>query len=178
MDTPLLIAFVLIGLGLLLMLAELFIPTTGVLFVLGIGALIVGLVMTFTSGSHETGLVTLVAVFVAIPLFSTLVLRVWPQTPLGRRLFLANPPEDDTLANMPVNLELENLRGRYGRTVSALRPSGTTEFDGRRIDTVSEGELIEPGRWVVCIDVRAGRVVVRPVDRPPDLNNLETMRFT
>ena len=29
------------------------------------------------------------------------------------------------MANMPVNLELEQLRGRYGKTLSPLRPSGS-----------------------------------------------------
>ena len=133
----LILAYVLIGLGLLLMMADLFIPISGgVLFVLGIGALIVGVVMTFTSGSYETGLVTLVILFVAIPTFSTLVFRVWPRTAMGRRLFLSGPHEDDTLANMPVNLELENLAVVLGEpcrhcgpaappssTVAALTPS-------------------------------------------------------
>ena len=73
------------------------------------------------------------------------------------------------MAAMPVNLELEQLRGRYGKTVSSLRPSGVTDFDGRRVDTLSEGDMIEPGQWVRCIDVKAGRVIVRHVDRPPDL---------
>ena len=68
---------------------------------------------------------------------------------------------------------LEQLRGRYGRTVSSLRPAGITEFDGRRIDTMSDGTMIEPGQWVRCIDVRAGKVVVRQVDRPPDLADME-----
>ena len=79
---------------------------------------------------------------------------------------------------MPVNLELEQLRGRYGKTVSALRPAGITEFDGRRVDTLSEGGLIHPGQWVRCIDVKAGRVIVRPVEGPPDLANLETADFS
>ena len=29
---------------------------------------------------------------------------------------LSGPQDDETVANMPVNLELEQLRGRYGRT--------------------------------------------------------------
>src|SRR5262249_12341264 len=101
----------------------------------------------------------------------------WPKTPMGKRFFLTGTQEDDTLAKMPVNLELEQLRGRYGRTLSALRPSGITEFDGRRVDTLSEGAMIEPGQWVRCIDVKAGRVIVRAVDKPPDLGDLETADF-
>ena len=72
--------------------------------------------------------------------------------------------------------ELEELRGRFGRTLSALRPSGVTDFDGRRVDTITEGMMVEPGQWVRCVDVRAGKVIVRPADKP-DLGGLETAVF-
>ena len=47
--------------------------------------------------------------------------------------------------------------------------------------TVTQGELrasipVEPGTWVRCIDVKAGRVLVRPVDKP-DLGELENANF-
>jgi membrane-bound ClpP family serine protease len=167
------LAYVLIGLGLALLLAELFLPTGGVLFVLSVGALVVGVAMTFAY-DQSTGVVTLIAVFVAIPLLGAIAFHYWPKTPLGKRFVLSGPEQDATVASMPVNLELEQLRGRYGRTVSALRPAGVTEFDGRRVDTMSEGPLIEPGQWVRCIDVKAGRVIVRQIERPPDLADFDT----
>jgi membrane-bound serine protease (ClpP class) len=43
---------------------------------------------------------------------------------------------------------------------------------------LSEGDLIEPGSWVRCIDVKAGRVIVRAVEKPPDLGDLDTATFT
>ena len=36
---------------------------------------------------------------------------------------------------------------------------------------------IEAGGWVRCIDVRAGRVIVRPVDEPR-ISDLENARFS
>jgi membrane-bound serine protease (ClpP class) len=167
------LAYVLIGLGLVLLLAELFLPTGGVLFVLSLVALIVGVTMTFKY-DQSTGIVTLIAVFVAIPILGAAAFHYWPKTPMGKRFVLTGPEEDATVATMPVNIELEQLRGRYGRTISSLRPSGITDFDGRRVDTMSEGPLIEPGQWVRCIDVKAGRVVVRQVDKPPDLADFDT----
>jgi len=95
---------------------------------------------------------------------------------MGRRFFLHGPDEDSTLASMPVNLELEQLRGRVGRTLSPLRPAGVVDFDGRRIDTITEGMMVEPGQWVRCVDVKAGKVIVRPVDKP-DLGRLESADF-
>ena len=75
---------------------------------------------------------------------------------------------------MPVNLELEQLRGRYGKTLSALRPCGLVDFDGKRVDTMTNGEMIDPNQWVRCVDVKAGRVVVRQVSAPPDLGEIDT----
>jgi membrane-bound ClpP family serine protease len=166
------LAYGLIILGLILLAAELFLPTGGIMFVLAVGALVVGIAMTFAD-STSRGMVTLIAVVVIIPILGPILIHYWPKTPVGKRFFLSRPDEDDTLANMPVNLELEHLRGRYGRTVSSLRPAGVTEFDGRRIDTMSESEMIEPGRWVRCIDVNAGKVIVREVERPPDLADMD-----
>jgi membrane-bound serine protease (ClpP class) len=167
------LAYGLIGLGLVLLVAELFLPTGGVLFVLSVSALVVGVAMTFAY-DQSTGVLTLIAVFVAIPVLGAVALHYWPKTPLGKRFVLSGPEEDKTVASMPVLLELEQLRGRYGRTNSSLRPSGVTEFDGKRVDTMSEGPLIEPGQWVRCIDVKAGKVVVRPVEKPPDLADFDT----
>jgi membrane-bound serine protease (ClpP class) len=168
--------WVLIVLGLLLLVAELFIPTGGVLFVLSVGALVVGVAMNFAY-DPSAGYVTLVTIFIAVPILAAVAFHYWPKTALGRRFFLAGPQEDETVASMPVNLELEQLRGRYGRTLSALRPAGVVDFDGRRVDVISEGALVEPGQWVRCIDVKAGTVVVRQVDRPPDLGEMDTAYF-
>jgi membrane-bound ClpP family serine protease len=103
-------------------------------------------------------------------------MHFWPKTPIGKRFILRSPEQDMTLAKTPVNLELEQLRGRLGRTVGALRPSGIVDFDGRRVDTITEGMMVDPGQWVRCIEVKAGKVVVRPVDKP-NLGDLETADF-
>jgi membrane-bound serine protease (ClpP class) len=164
---------VLIAAGLLLLVAELFIPSGGALLALSLGAIVVGVAMTFLSTDDPTfGVVTLVAVCLLVPLLGRLMLYYWPKTRMGQRFFLHGPDEDATIASMPVHLELEQLRGRFGRAVSALRPAGVAEFDGRRVDTITEGMMVEPGQWVRCIDVKAGKVIVRAVDKP-DLGDLE-----
>src|SRR5437763_2637184 len=145
MDTPLTLAYVLIAVGLLLLAAELFIPSGGLLFVLSLAALVIGVSMTFLySEDASTGIITLIALFIAVPVLGSAWLHYWPKTAIGKRFFLAGPDEDATIASMPVNVELEQLRGRHGRTVSALRPAGITEFDGRHVDTITEGLRVEP----------------------------------
>jgi membrane-bound serine protease (ClpP class) len=166
----------LIGVGFLLMVAELFIPDGGIMFVLAISSIAIGITFIFWHDT-TTGLYALVGVAIVLPIMGGLFLYIWPRTPLGRRLFL--PPSDatDTMAALPANQELESLKGRFGKTISALRPAGVVDFEGRRVDTITEGMMVEPGQWVRCVDVRAGKVVVRPVDKP-SLGELETAVFT
>jgi membrane-bound serine protease (ClpP class) len=116
------------------------------------------------------GLVTFAALFVGVPLAGGAILRFWPGAVAWRR---GTDVVADTVAELPVNQELAGLKGRYGKAISALRPAGVVDFDGRRIDSISEGMMIEPGQWVRCIDVQTGKVIVRPVDRPR-LEDLET----
>jgi len=172
---PLTLAFVLIGAGLFLLLAELFIPS-GIFFVLAVLGIVAGVVMTFFYGDTYTGSLTLIGVFIVVPMLAGVLLHYWPKTPIGRRFFLNHSEEDATLASMPVNVELEQLRGRFGRALSALRPAGVVDFDGRRIDTITEGMMVDAGQLVRCIDVRAGKVIVRPVDTP-NLKDLEIVDF-
>jgi membrane-bound serine protease (ClpP class) len=174
---PLTIAFLLIVAGVLLLLAELLLPS-GIFFVLSISAIAAGVAMTFIySQDGYTGWVTVLVLFVVLPTLVGVLFHYWPRTRMGRRFFLHGPDEDSTLASMPVNLELEQLRGRVGRTLSALRPAGVVDFDGRRVDTITEGMMVEADRWVRCIDVKAGKVIVRPLEKKPDLKTLENADF-
>ena len=52
------------------------------------------------------------------------------------------------------------LLGRRGRALTSLRPSGTVEIDGRRVDVVADGEFLDAGSAVVVSGVEGGRVVV------------------
>src|SRR4051812_6669224 len=119
------LAYVLIVAGFLLLVAELFIPSGGVLFVLAVVGIVGGVLMTFQySDDPYTGWLTMLGVFVALPVVAGFMLYYWPRTALGKRFFLKAPDEDATVASMPVNIELEQLRGRFGRALSDLRPAG------------------------------------------------------
>jgi membrane-bound serine protease (ClpP class) len=176
MDTmSLTLGLVLIVAGFLLMAAELFVPCGGTLFVLSVAAIAIGVVLTF---SYDTtvGLFTLIGVFIALPVVASTLLHFWPKTRVGKRMFLTGTAEEDTVASISINKELEALKGKTGRTLSALRPAGVADFEGRRVDVLTEGMMVGQGQWVRCIDVRAGKVIVRPVERP-QLDTLENVDF-
>lgn len=168
------LAYVLIAVGILLLIAEVIFPS-GVLLAVSLAMLAVGVALTFSQDT-TTGVITLV-VLVAVAVVAGTLLPYWWQTPFGRRMLLPGPEEDTTLASTPINQELGQLVGRVGRTISDLRPSGVTDFDGRRVDTITEGMMVDAGQWVRCVAVRAGKVIVRPVEKP-DLSTLETADFS
>ena len=86
-----------------------------------------------------------------------LFVRKWlPATPLLRNVLLEPPAEtaiDDTL---------DELVGRIGSTTTRLAPAGKARIGDTVRDVVSDGPLIEPGGDVQVVDVRGGRVIVRP----------------
>ena len=161
MEVPL--AYLLIAIGLLFLAAEVLFPS-GILSVLAVCAIVGGVTIAFIHDPYH-GWFSLILVFVAVPAVLVAIFHFLPKSAMSRRLLSSGPEEDATVASMPVNLELEQLRGKVGRTLSSLRPAGVVDFDGRRIDTLTEGMMVEPGQWVRCIDVKAGRVIVRPVDK-------------
>jgi membrane-bound serine protease (ClpP class) len=172
MDTTFLtLGAFLIGLGFLLLLGDLFVAS-GVMLVLAVSSIAVGLVFLF---KYDTmiGIYALAGVLVAIPTVGGLILRMLPHTPLGQ---LTKQPPEEQAAALPRRQELQALKGRVGKTLTALRPAGMVEFDGRRIDSITEGMMVEPGKWVRCVEVRGGTVVVRPVDRPETFD-LDTAIF-
>lgn len=167
------LAFALILVGFLLMAGELVIFTHGVLSMIGLGAMIVGVVIVW-GRDWSLGVGTLLVLLVVVPLCGRALLTYWPSTSMGRRLLLQPPLEQTTIADTPASQHLERLRGRVGKSLSPLRPAGVVDFDGRRTDAISDGELIDAGQWVKCIDVHAGTVVVRATETSGPAN-LEEM---
>ena len=156
------IAYLLIAVGFVLMFAEMFLPTGGILFVFASAAFIGGVTMMFASGATRTAIFTVCALFAAVPLSAWAIFSYYPKIS-GQ--YLRPPFEDDEVAAVPGAAGLQALLGRLGTAVSTLRPAGVAEFDGRRVDCISEGIMIEEGSAVKVIEVKPGKVIVRRVEQ-------------
>ena len=58
------------------------------------------------------------------------------------------------------------LVGHEGVAEAPLRPAGLARIDGRRVDVVTRGELIDPGERVRVLEVKGNRVVVARWEAP------------
>jgi len=156
------------GIGVILLAAEIFvIPGFGFAGVLGIVAILAGLILSLV-GAGDTSEVVLMAtgrvVFsLLIALVASLVmLRFLPRLPFGRRLILeAGLPTLQGYGSAPDSDR--RWLGKRGRASSSLRPAGIAEIEGERVDVVSDGELIDAGQFVEVTRVDGNRIVVRQV---------------
>ncbi len=150
--------------GLILLVAEVFVPSGGVIGLLALGCIGISLWSAFRV-STEFGLQFLVADFILLPATFSLAMYLWPKTPMAKRIFLTPPaPEEIEASHAPDRLE--HLIGQFGKALTPLRPAGLVDFEGRRIDGASEGELIASGTLVQAVQIRSGRLIVRPAIGP------------
>ncbi len=160
--SPLIWALLALILGLVLVMLEFFVPSAGILGFLACTSLLVSLVLAFNADVYY-GMGFLGFMIVALPMAIAMGLRLFPYTPVGRRVLLPPPGEspDDSDDLEP---DLTDMIGRVGKAYTMMRPSGAIELDGRTIDAVSRGMPIERGQWVRVVEAHSNRVVVVPVE--------------
>lgn len=159
----------LIGTGLLLLIAEVFvIPGFGLAGALGIVALLWGLGLSLIGAGATwtvmgSALVQVIAALLVAVVLAFSMLRMVPRLPFGRGLVL----ETGLSAKGGYASTPEADRGRLGQrgiADSTLRPAGIARFDHERVDVVTEGEFLEPGAAVEVIRIEGNRIVVRSVE--------------
>jgi membrane-bound ClpP family serine protease len=165
--TPLVWIALLIGVGLTLILLEVFVPSGGALGLVSVVALGSGVVTAFLEEGPLVGLGVLAGTVVAVPAVLAVAFRWFPATPLGRRVLPPAPEPDEVLPDIAERHRLRALVGRSGRTTSDLLPWGTAEFAGESFDAVSEGGPLGPDTAIEAIGVQGRAVVVRPLPAGP-----------
>ena len=153
------ILLMLYGIAVLFLIAEIFIPSHGILTIAGVGFLVAAVVKTFEVGGKDAGTIAIFACFIFLPTFAFLAIKYWPRTPIGKLIAPANPELTSADTSIPVE-ELASHIGRSGRAVSELRPVGICEFDGRRISCVAEFGMLDSGVEVEGIAIKGGNLSV------------------
>ena len=157
--------------GMAIVVLEVFIPSGGVLGVLAAAAIVASLVLGF-SVSFRSGLVVLVLVFVLTPLTVGYAFRLWPKTPIGKKLLGGDLP---TAAETLPASELPQLLGQFGTAHTDLLPNGEVLIEGQRYAALSEGKPIDAGESIRVTAVRMNRLIVsdHPSTPPPEKQEIE-----
>jgi membrane-bound serine protease (ClpP class) len=152
--------------GLTLLAIELlFLPGFGIAGILGIIAILAGLVLSMIGPGDTPQLMMMTAtravISVAAALIATLVLmRFLPKLPFGRRLVLETKLSADKGFESSPDSDRRWL-GKTGHAATPLHPAGIAEIEQQRVDVVSDGELIDAGELITVVRVDGNRIVVR-----------------
>jgi membrane-bound serine protease (ClpP class) len=145
-----------------LIVAEVFIPSGGVLSICAL-ACMVGGVAIFFHYSSAAGWLGVVVAAVMVPLLLVVAYKMLPRTRFGRRVILAPPARErgDAISD---TAELVKLLGQVGEVLTPLRPVGACTFGGRRVECVAESGYIPKGKAVKVIRVEGTQLTVRLAD--------------
>lgn len=159
----------LLGAALLLALVEIFVISGGLLSVGAALAALAGLVCLFRY-DEVWGLTGSLGTLVLLPVLFWFAVKVWPSTPIGRRVIGA--PDEDELARRQeaeasARRALESLVGKQGVVVVELRPLGVVEIDGVRYDASSDTTFVRPGEAVRVVKAEPNQLRVRPAVGTP-----------
>ncbi len=155
---PIVIAVLCVVAAMVLAIADLFIPSGGMLAVASLLMAMIGVYFGFRSSS-TAGLVTLSLILLGIPIFITVALHAWPYTPIGKRVILRTPGEDVKTQTTPDDPLLE-LIGQIGIAQNSLMPSGHVRLNHRNYNAVADGPIIEAGQAVEIIAVKQRNLIV------------------
>jgi membrane-bound ClpP family serine protease len=164
------IALILIAIGVVLLLAEILLPTGGLLVVGALLFFAVGVGTILYYGDTIEAAAAMAGLAIGLPAIGFAAVHAYRRMSIGGTLDPANP--DGVGADLPQFPDLDALKGRVGKTASPMRPSGTVEFDGRRVDALTEGMMLDAGVWVKCVDVKGGKVIVRQMEGPADVADI------
>lgn len=145
----------LLGAG--LMIFEVFLPGFGLPGISGIVFIGAGITLAAIHHGMLTAVVILLVVIALLAMVVSWVLRAAAKGDYHSEFFLQEKDELRTREDMKV------LVGRKGRTTSVMRPAGIGDFDGVRLNVVTEGGFIERDMPIEIVSVDGTRIVVRPI---------------
>lgn len=147
--------------GLLAIIVEFFVPAAGIIGVVGIGSIVAGVVLAYTGYGITVGSIFLAGVVISTPLVIALYFKIFPRSFVGRWLILRSEQKrEEGFASFTPDL-YRSLRGKRGRSLTTLRPSGIALIEGSKHSVVTGGEFIEKDVEIQVEGVQGSRIVVK-----------------
>ena len=146
----------LMGMGLIVV--EVFLPGFGLPGISGIALLGVGIVIAGIHYGAVTAVGFLLVIIAVLAVLISWILRHVAKGGGNSELFLRDSQE------VSVGEDMKVLIGRCGVAKSMLRPVGIGDFDGVRLNVVTEGSFIENGKPIRIVSADGNRIVVRAIE--------------
>ena len=151
---------VLFILGLLLLIVEMFIPGFGIAGGSGLILLVLGIILT--ARTPFEAFVMLVIVLILVSLVLAVILRSAKKGRLSKKLILWSAAKHED--GFSSSSDMSALLGKEGIALTVLRPAGTGQFLGQRLDVVTDGNFMEKGTKIKIVRIDGRRIVVESIE--------------
>lgn len=149
-----------LALGVILVIVEMFHPGFGAPGITGIILIIIGIVLI--AQTFQQAIILLILILAILGIALSLVLHSATKGRLSRTPLILKHTQQKETGYIGIN-DLEFFLGKEGISSTVLRPSGVADFDGVKIDVVSEGAFIPQGKNVKVIKVTGRSIIVREI---------------
>jgi len=145
-----------------LIVAEVFVPSGGIISICALACLMGGLILFFNQ-STTVGIVGIGVAIVMIPVVLVAAYKIFPRTGFGKSVTLT-PPKRNAGDAIPDTDRLKELLGAEGLVITPLRPVGMCDFSGQRVECVAEGGYVDKGKSVKVIHAEGTQLTVRVIE--------------
>ena len=163
MDWWLFFAVFLYFVSAVLVIAEVFVPSGGIISICSLASLIAGIYIFFDH-SPIAGWIGLIIAIIMIPTVLITAYKIFPNTRFGKTVTLS-PSERFIGDAVPDTNQLQEMLGKTGEVVTPLRPVGMCDFSGKRLECVAETGYIEKGSMIKVLRVQGTQLTVRQIEK-------------
>lgn len=141
-------------LGSALIILEVFLPGFGLPGISGVVLIGAGVVLVGMSYGAAAAVGVLLVLLAVLAVLISGLLRSAARG--GSKIFLSDTQELH-------GKDMQVLVGKKGTASSALHPAGIADFDGVRLNVITEGDFIERGAGVEIVSAEGSKIIVRSV---------------
>jgi membrane-bound ClpP family serine protease len=142
------------GIGIII--AEIIIPSGGILSIVAVGIFVYSLYMVFTGISIAAGTVVLIIDLITIPILIILGLKFIAHSPVTLKETLSREQGVSSQSK-----DMDQFLGLEGTALTDLRPAGMALLSEQRIDVVTRGEYLEKGTPIIVVKVTGNQIIVK-----------------
>ena len=159
MNDSLLFPIILQLVGVVVIIAEIILPSGGILSIAALGVFGYSLFIVFNEISMTIGFSFVAADLILIPVLVIVGLKLLARSPATLRKTLSRKEGVSSQSS-----ELESYVGRQGNALTDLRPAGIAVINGKRVDVVTRGEYLEKDSVIIVTAVTGNQIIVRQKD--------------
>ncbi|QDU78422.1 hypothetical protein Pla110_01230 [Polystyrenella longa] len=161
-----LVAILLMLIGLVVLIAEILIPSGGIIGIISLACLVGSFWAAWQAWWESSPVIFGIYAFSLlffIPATVAGAFYILPKTPIGKKMFFDPPNEEDVRPFVSEAEKLQKLVGEVGKSLTMHNSGGMVTLGGKRYHSESEGVLLEPGLPIRVIGLKGNSLLVREI---------------